>query len=70
MNGSISTRRSELTFKQEQWQKLQDSLEQKIRELEDSLEKGKREHTLISKTSGSNISAEMYPNYSIYCIIV
>ena len=60
MSHFLSTRRSELTSKEEQWRNLHDSLKKRIRELEDSREKGQRAHILISETSGGNISADMY----------
>ena len=47
-------RRSELTFKEEQWQKRQESLEKRISELEDSLQKGKTSNSSQSETPNAD----------------
>ena len=57
-----------------QWQKCQESLEKKISELEDSLEKGKQTNSSQSKTPNADkeeITTEMYTNYSsVFCVLV
>ena len=59
----IPTRRSELISKEVQWQQLQQSLEKRICELEDSLEKGKTLNSSQRKTPNTDIeesTTEMY----------
>ena len=70
---SIPTRRSELTSKEEQWQTRQESLEKRICELEDSLEKGNKSNSSQRKTPIADIEEitnEMYiHNCSAYIIV-
>ena len=68
-------RRSELTFKEEQWQKRQESLEKRISELEDFPEKGKKSNLSQRKTLNADkeeITTDMYiivQRTSMYCTI-
>ena len=62
-NHSFPTHRSELTFKEEQWQQHQESLKKRICELEDSLAKGKKSNSSQRKRPNADkedIITEMY----------